>query len=103
MKMESPPGSDDMRKLPPDFNPGPCDVICARGKIAWRHNVRFRKMVKEQVAAYSEAKTKVEKGTVVTSIVDAFRNDNPNGGGFVKFIRCAWFEVGERQARSVSV
>lgn len=87
--------------LLPNFRgPGPNDVICARGKNALNHpgNRRFREMIRSNVENYKQARTKLEKSLIVSSIVDTIRQSSPDGG-FVKREDGLWFEVGDHIAR----
>lgn len=80
------------------FEPGEYDVICSRGKQYYNHigNIRFRTMVESHVEEYCRAETKVGKGAVVMSIVDAIRRASP-AGGFVRFSvkRGRYVEIGD--------
>jgi hypothetical protein len=84
------------------FQPGLYDVICQRGKHAYTHigNRRFRIMIENQVAAYANAPTKVDKSLLVISIVDTVRQLSPNGG-FVRFCKKqgCYVEIGDNLAR----
>ena len=83
--------------------PGPTDVICARGKRALNHegNRRFRQLVEHHMEAYSQASTKMEKSLLVSQIIDSIRYAEPPGG----FLRerddqaRSWYEVGDAVAR----
>ncbi|KAL7574357.1 hypothetical protein ACA910_008460 [Epithemia clementina (nom. ined.)] len=93
--------------------PGPTDVICARGKRAFNHpgNRRFRELVERHMDQYSKATTKLEKSVLVSQIVDGVRHATPPGG----FLRESedpaaavqqkndelpvWYEVGDAVAR----
>lgn len=85
--------------------PGPTDVICARGKRALNHegNRRFRQLVEDRMEDYSQASTKLEKSLLVSQIIDCVRQTQPPGG----FLResCdynkeqCWYEVGDAVAR----
>jgi len=90
----------DMVSLSKDFKPGDYDVICARGKQAYNHpgNRRFRDVVEENLADYSNCQTKLDKSLVVSKIVDSTRQASPEGG-FVKNVEGRWYEVGDRNAR----
>lgn len=59
------------------------DVICGRGKIATRHpgNKRFRTVVLEHLQEYKTAKTKIDKGLIVSKVVDLIEGE---GGNFIK-------------------
>lgn len=77
----------------------PLDVICDRGSSVAKHegNLRFRQMIKDRLSKYSEAKSKIEKSLIVTSVVDSVRDNTPDGG-FVKEIeKGVWVEVGGKR------
>jgi len=89
------------RALHPCFQPGPLDVICARGKAAHKHegNVRFRDLVNHFREEYAAKKTsKQQKSKIVTRVVNTIRQASPHGG-FVKEINGNWYEVGDRSAK----
>merc|ERR1712072_356702 len=75
-----------MTPLPSNFQPGPYDVICAKGKDARNHdgNVFFRRLVKEALPIYGEARTKFEKSMIVSEVVSEVRSRCSADGGFVK-------------------
>jgi hypothetical protein len=80
--------------------PGPTDVICARGKRAFNHegNIRFRRIVESKMDVYSQAKTKLEKTVIVSQIIDGVRQTQP-AGGFLREEDEEWVEVGDAVAR----
>jgi hypothetical protein len=88
-----------------DFTPGPYDVVCARGKLAWDHigNRRFRLLIDLTIDKYLAARTKIDKSILVLSLVDMVREASSDGGGFVKLIKegnaLQWCEVGDITAR----
>ena len=87
--------------LPYGFQPGPYDVICARGKYAWNSsgNRYFRSLVEEQVEQYASTKNKAERSVIVSNIVDTVRSKS-SGGGFIKQeADGGWVEVGDTLAR----
>ena len=91
--------NEGSRSLGFDFLPGPYDVICGRGKASWNHsgNRHFRALVKRSTEAYSNVKTRAERSTIVSAIVDAVR---VKGNGFVKREDdVEWIEVGDLLAR----
>ena len=94
------PTFDQVTPLAEGFQPGPMDVICARGKRAFNHsgNRRFRALITERLESYSKAGSKLEKSVIVSEIVDSVREASPDGG-FVKEERGHWFEVGDHNAR----
>jgi hypothetical protein len=81
--------------LPPDFVPGPFDVICGRGAHIKKHpgNVLFKQKIQECLPAYAKATSKLQKSIIVSSVVEFFRHRSNSsstagtgggGGGFVK-------------------
>ena len=89
-----------MTPLSPNFTPGPCDVICARGKEAKQHpgNQRYRAIIQKTLDRYAEASSRYEKTVIVTDVVEAIRAASPDGG-FVKQENGVWYEVGDHLAR----
>ena len=90
-----------MRSLGHQFlEPGPLDVICARGSHARHHsgNKRLRAIIDSNLEEYGKASTKLEKTSIVSSIVDDVREASPEGG-FVRCERGQWYEVGDHLAR----
>jgi hypothetical protein len=87
--------------LPEGFTPGDNDVICGRGKKCYSHigNERFRQKVSAVLSAYSQAKSKLDKSNVLSSVVDQVRNASRDGG-FVKQTEDGrWADVGDFLAR----
>ena len=86
--------------LPSNYEIGPNDVVCGRGKGSYNRpgNKKFRALVQEHVREYMKAKTKLDKSMVLSSIVERVRDQN--GGRFVKRRRNGeWYEIGDDQAR----
>ncbi|CAB9505813.1 Nitrilase family, member 2 [Seminavis robusta] len=83
------------------FAPGPLDVICARGSAARRHagNVRFIAIVDSHLAEYKQAKNKLEKSIIVSSVVSSIREASPDGGFVKKDANGVWIEAGDYAAR----
>ena len=81
-------------------DPGPTDVICARGKRALEHigNKRYKGLITKHLQVYSDAKTKLEKSLIVNHIIDAVRNASPQGN-FIREENGVWVEVGDAVAR----
>ena len=90
-----PKNSKEFTPLPPDFVPGPFDVICGRGADVKKHpgNVLFKQKIQECLPAYAKATSKHQKSIIVSSVVEFFRRRSNNsstartgggGGGFVK-------------------
>lgn len=88
--------------LPEGFTPGDDDVICGRGKKCYNHigNERFRLRVMGMLDEYSQAKSKLDKSSVLSRVVDQVRQNSPKGG-FVKQDSTTgrWYEVGDFLAR----
>mmetsp|Transcript_31925 Transcript_31925/g.52677 ORF Transcript_31925/g.52677 Transcript_31925/m.52677 type:complete len:264 (-) Transcript_31925:51-842(-) len=88
--------------LEQDFQPGQYDVICQRGKQAYRHvgNRRFRLIIESHVEQYAMSETKVDKSLLVIHIVDMVRQMSPDGG-FVRFCKKKnyYVEIGDHLAR----
>ena len=93
---------DNTKCLGPDYQPGPFDVICARGKTAFHHpgNQRFRALIENRVEAYAAAANKFEKSVIVSQIVDEIRLAS-SGGGFIRSDRGVWYEVGDAAREKV--
>ena len=93
--------SNNMTPLPANFEPGPDDVICGRGKKCYNHigNERFRLRVLNYLEEYSVAKSKLEKSGVLSKVVDAVRQQSPDGGFVKQDEKGNWHEVGDFLAR----
>lgn len=81
--------------LPEDFVPGEFDVVCGRGKKCYSHvgNEHFRHRVLSMLGEYSKARSKLDKSSVLSDVVEQVRQASP-GGGFVKQDdKGRWFEV----------
>lgn len=90
----------DNCQLPPDFVPGPNDVVCARGKSYWDHegNKRYRALIGSATEKYSASTNKLEKTLIVSEIVQSVHQQK---GCFVKKERKGgpWVVVDEVFAR----
>jgi hypothetical protein len=88
----------NMKQLPDDYQLGEHDVICGRGRKCFNHigNQRFRKMVSDMLAKYSDSSSKIDKTYIICDIVNRVRNNSPFGG-FVKkdAMTGRYFEVGD--------
>jgi hypothetical protein len=93
--------TSNMTPLPSNFEPGPDDVICGRGKKCYNHigNERFRQRVMTHLEEYSLAKSKLDKSGVLSKVVDEVRQQSPNGGFVKQDEHGAWHEVGDFLAR----
>jgi hypothetical protein len=74
---------DEGKAMDDGYLPGPCDVICGRGKRSVHHpgNARFRLAILLHLDVYQEARTKIDKSLVVINIADSFKSVN---GAFIK-------------------
>jgi len=91
-----------MTLLPEDFVPGEYDVICGRGRRIFMHpgNVRFRRIVEDCLAEYSNTVTKMEKTFILGDIIAQVRANSPDGGFVKKDAKDGrWYEVGDYLAR----
>lgn len=90
------------KALGPDFRPGPYDVICSRGKVAYNHsgNRHFRTILETYLEDYKKCVLKLDKSVAVIAIVDDIRKLSPNGG-FIKFCKDkkCYVEVGDKRAK----
>lgn len=93
---------DGVRFLPEGYQPGCFDVLCGRGRKCFFHegNRRFRDIVSAMVPEYTDATSKMEKGMILSSIVEGIR-DKADIGGFLKkdLETGLWYEVGDLFAR----
>lgn len=103
LNMRSVHTTDKTKCLGSTFQPGPFDVICARGKSAFQHpgNQRFRSLIESRVEEYASTSNKYEKSMMVSKIVDEIRLASP-GGGFVRSDKGVWYEVGDAAREKVS-
>lgn len=80
--------------------PGPNDVICARGKASFNHegNKRFRDILNREMENYSSTRCKLEKSLFLSKIVNQVRD---LGGRFVRKQETSgmWEDVGDYVAR----
>lgn len=93
--------TSNMTPLPANFEPGPHDVICGRGKKCYNHigNEKFRQRVLTHLEEYSLAKSKLDKSGVLSKVVDEVRQQSPNGGFVKQDENGVWHEVGDFLAR----
>jgi hypothetical protein len=93
--------SHSVTLLPEGFTPGDDDVICGRGKKCYSHigNERFRQKVSAVLNAYSQAKSKLDKSNVLSSVVDQVRHASPDGGFIKQTDDGRWADVGDFLAR----
>lgn len=87
-------------ELPSDFVPGKYAVLCGRGSKCTKSpgNQRLKQMVNNYLKPYAEAKNKVEKTSIVSTIIASVKQASPVGA-FVKYEDGAWWEVEDAFAR----
>lgn len=87
-------------RLPLNFRPGPLDIICAKGSMAYSHsgNRWFRHFIEQELPKYIDAHTRLEKSAVVSETLASIRMATPNGG-FVRQIEGVYYEIGDIKAR----
>jgi len=92
--------SDKMIRLPADFVPSKFSVLCGRGKkcTASSGNRHLRKLIDANLKPYSEARTKIEKSSIVSAIIEEVRS-LCQLGSFVKLENDVWWEVDDAFAR----
>jgi hypothetical protein len=93
------------KPLDASYQPGYYDVACGRGKGAYNRpgNKRFRALVATYLADYLNAKTRLDKSTVLSRIVDRVHSlRDPDTGKpalFVKYSKLTgWVEIGKDSA-----
>jgi hypothetical protein len=69
--------------LPPNYKPGPNDVICGRGKRIkeFPGNIAFKSTVQQALHKYSQAASRFEKTMIVSQIIEVVRD---KGGSFIR-------------------
>eukprot|EP00980_Cylindrotheca_fusiformis_P010156 scaffold2261_cov124-Cylindrotheca_fusiformis.AAC.4 len=74
------------KQLPEDFRPSEFDVICswARQNFSTAGNKRLRGIIADNVEAYQQAETKVEKGKIIEDIVNQVMALSPSNSGFIR-------------------
>ena len=87
-------------RLPDDFKPHPHTVLCGRGKSITMSsgNRRLSSIVDSHLMAYSKAKNKVEKSSIVSSILSGVK-EGYDHGAFVKLEDGVYWEIDESSAR----
>eukprot|EP00977_Amphora_coffeiformis_P026882 scaffold31414_cov183-Amphora_coffeaeformis.AAC.1 len=90
------------RYLPKGYEPQQFDVLCGRGRKCYFHtgNEYFRQVVVSMIPNYNSATSKIEKGYILSVIVQKIR-DRAGIGGFIKKDNTngQWYEVGDFLAR----
>lgn len=84
------------------YEPGDYDIVCGRGKGSYNRpgNKRFRELVKLHIPDYQAARTKFDKSTVLSNIIEHARSQDNGHARFVKMDKDGqWFEIPDDQAR----
>jgi hypothetical protein len=92
----------DLTPLPSDYTPGEFDVVCGRGKGSYNAPgcKKLRALIREYIPEYVAARSKFDKTTVLSQIVDAIQSQNNHTAKFVKKDASgAWCEISNDQAR----
>jgi hypothetical protein len=92
----------DMRLLPLDFEPSEFDVVCGRGKGSYNAPgcKKLRALIREYIPEYTSARSKFDKTTVLSRIVDVVQSQNNYTAKFVKKdVNGVWCEISNDQAR----
>ena len=91
--------------LPESFQPTPYTVILGRGNMAFRSvgYQRLQVIISMHLNRYSNAKSRVERSSIVSSIIEMIQDGVGVNGGCA-FVRLdektnRWYEVGERTYR----
>jgi hypothetical protein len=100
-KLTIPKRPSNKTRLPEDFVPGKYTVICGRGKpsTASSGNQHLRSLLNVHLLSYSQAKNKMVKSSIVSSIVNAIRKVSPEGSFVKQDNNGHWWEVAESFAR----
>lgn len=89
-----------------DYEPLDCDIVCGRGKGSYNRpgNKHFRSIVTSFIPTYIQSKTKIDKTTILNTIIEQVRSQHDAKTGrnaqFIKHSkREGWIEIGDEQAR----
>jgi hypothetical protein len=74
------------------------DIICGRGRGAWTNpgNVKFKKVIEDNLQRYSDACRRKEKSLVIDSVVNTMLS---RGARFVKQENKCWYDISKKEAR----
>eukprot|EP00980_Cylindrotheca_fusiformis_P000104 scaffold19_cov114-Cylindrotheca_fusiformis.AAC.51 len=87
--------------LPIDFVPSKYDVIVGTGREARHHigNKTFQNIVKRYLGDYANRPSKVEKGRIISDIINESRKCNPADTSFVKKVEGRWYALNNETIR----
>jgi hypothetical protein len=91
--------NDAMTALPPSFNPTDFDIVCGRGKGHYNRPgcKRLREIIRAYIPQYTAARTKLDKSSVVSCILETVKDQE--NARFVKCKKGIWYELSDDQAR----
>ena len=91
----------ELTALPEHYHPTEYDVVCGRGKGSYNQpgNKRLRALIRGYIPEYTAARSKFDKTTVLSKIIDAVKSQNNNTARFVKSKNGVWYEISNDQAR----
>jgi hypothetical protein len=93
--------TSDVRYLPEGYEPSQFDVLCGRGRRCYSHsgNIHFRAVVQGRLPEYSATESKMDKGYIISLVVDEIREQAGTGGFVKKDGSGMWYAVEEIVAR----
>jgi hypothetical protein len=74
------------------------DIICGRGRGAWTNpgNLKFKKVIEDNLQRYSDARRRKEKSLVIDYVLNTMVY---GGARFVKQERKVWYHISKKEAR----
>ncbi|CAB9513527.1 Nitrilase family, member 2 [Seminavis robusta] len=86
--------------LPIDFEPSEHSIICGNKRKYFNSpgNMKLRVLVKSFIPQYSKADGKLEKGYIVSKVMNMIRDACPVGA-FIAMEKGRWWQVSERTSR----
>ena len=98
---EGPSSERQSGELGPDFQPGPTDVICERGRLSMSHegNRLLRKHIAALVHNYANAESKLDKSLLVSVVVREIRTGSIPGHFVRRNSKGLWYDAGDAIAR----
>jgi hypothetical protein len=86
--------------LPTDFQPSSYSIICGNKRKFFNSpgNTRLRVLVQSFIPQFRQAEGKLEKGMIVSKVMNIVKDACPVGG-FVTFENGRWWQVSERTSR----
>lgn len=99
-RRRSAPVRETKNRLPADYSPSMYSVMIGRGKIFTEAigTRRLKVIASRFLADYSDAKSQIDKASIITRIVDIIQEACPVGA-FLKYEEGSWWEVSDTMAR----